>query len=174
MDIPRPRIVILCDGTWCGRESGTRTNIYLLTQILGLNLDDPNTTTPQTRSSNPLTPPDQQIHIRYNHGVGLGSTFLDYLSNGITALDLAQEVQSIYRYIVDRYTPRHEIWLFGISRGAHTVRCVAGLINNCGILRRKNLDCDDQGDDNEDTSLLTREAYRLYHSTNPLHNPHSA
>jgi len=218
--VPRPRIVIFCDGTWCGREFGTRTNIYLLTQILGLNLDDPNTLAPRIKtrirsSPNQFTSflssspsgqeqerdrdqdeedqeQDQKVHIRYNHGVGLGSGFLDYLTNGITALDLAREVVEVYRFIVERYTPRHEIWMFGISRGAYTVRCVAGLIKNCGILRRRrrrshrrsSTGGPDEGgeeeeeeegeEEDEDVTLLAREAYRLYRSTNPLHDPHSS
>ncbi|KAF9079274.1 hypothetical protein BGX23_004545, partial [Mortierella sp. AD031] len=32
----------------------------------------------------------------------------------------------------------HEIWMFGFSRGAYTMRCVAGMINNCGILKQTN------------------------------------
>lgn len=41
-----------------------------------------------------------------------------------------------YRYIVQNYSPGDEIYLFGFSRGAYTVRCLCGLINNCGILKR--------------------------------------
>jgi uncharacterized protein (DUF2235 family) len=35
------------------------------------------------------------------------------------------------------FTIGDEIWLFGFSRGAYTVRSVAGLIRNCGVLRRE-------------------------------------
>ncbi|KAK5657619.1 hypothetical protein OQA88_2691 [Cercophora sp. LCS_1] len=163
---PRPRIVLLCDGTWCGRETGTRTNIYHLAQLFGVDIDDPNSTAAQCRRPNPLAPPDRQIHVRYRNGVGLGSSFIDYLFNGVTAQDLADEVTSAYRYIVERYTPGHEIWLFGISRGAYTVRCVAGMINNCGIIRRHDLD-------DGETDLLCREAYRMYRSKDALHAPKS-
>lgn len=38
-------------------------------------------------------------------------------------------------FIVDHYTPGSRIWLFGLSRGAYTVRAVAGMINNCGIIK---------------------------------------
>lgn len=31
---------------------------------------------------------------------------------------------------------KSRIWLFGLSRGAYTVRAVAGMINNCGIIKR--------------------------------------
>lgn len=30
----------------------------------------------------------------------------------------------------------NRVLMFGLSRGAYTVRAVAGMINNCGILKR--------------------------------------
>jgi uncharacterized protein (DUF2235 family) len=34
------------------------------------------------------------------------------------------------------YAPGDQLYLFGFSRGAYTVRSLAGLIRNSGILRR--------------------------------------
>ncbi|HEB53392.1 MAG TPA: DUF2235 domain-containing protein, partial [bacterium] len=34
------------------------------------------------------------------------------------------------------YAPGDELYLFGFSRGAYTVRSLCGMINNCGILKR--------------------------------------
>ncbi|RZK47724.1 MAG: DUF2235 domain-containing protein, partial [Hymenobacter sp.] len=34
------------------------------------------------------------------------------------------------------YTPGDELFLFGFSRGAYTVRSLAGMIHHCGIIRR--------------------------------------
>ncbi len=42
-----------------------------------------------------------------------------------------------YRYIVQNYSPGDELYLFGFSRGAYTIRCLCGLINNCGIIKRQ-------------------------------------
>ncbi|KAH9203721.1 hypothetical protein DL95DRAFT_399083 [Leptodontidium sp. 2 PMI_412] len=108
----------------------------------------------------------------YIHGVGLGSTFLDYIFNGITAQDIASQCISAYKFIVLNYTyPDHEIWMFGLSRGAYTVRCVAGMINNCGIVKPvKNSD----GNTNDlETDLLCNEVYRIYRSPYPINKPHS-
>lgn len=63
---PRP-LIILCDGTWAGREANTKTNIYLLAKIVGINMDNPTV---------------KDVHVLgdlawYIHGVGLGSTFLE-------------------------------------------------------------------------------------------------
>ena len=41
-----------------------------------------------------------------------------------------------YRYIVQNYAPGDELFLFGFSRGAYTIRSLCGLINNCGIVQR--------------------------------------
>lgn len=62
-------LILLCDGTWCGRETSTRTNILELGNLVGI----------------PIDPNDTDEHIipgraRYIHGVGLGSTFLEYVS----------------------------------------------------------------------------------------------
>lgn len=60
-------LIILADGSWCGREADTRSNIYLLAKMVGIGIDDVN---------------DTDIHrlgnkAWYIHGVGLGSTFLE-------------------------------------------------------------------------------------------------
>lgn len=61
--------------------------------------------------------------------------------------------------------------MFGLSRGAYMVRCIAGMINNCGIIKPvTNLD----GTVNiEETQLLCQQVYRLYRSKDPINAPHS-
>ncbi|KAN0120370.1 Uncharacterized alpha/beta hydrolase domain (DUF2235) domain containing protein [Hyaloscypha variabilis] len=103
---------------------------------------------------------------RYIHGVRLGSTFLDYIFNGITAQDMAEQCISAYRYIVDTYVDReYKIWMFGLSRGAYTVRCVAGMINNCGIVNRRNLT-------EKELNLLCCGVYEIYRSAYEVDKPH--
>ncbi|CAG9945952.1 unnamed protein product [Clonostachys rosea f. rosea IK726] len=152
------RIIVLSDGTWCGRETGTRSNIYELAELMGLEINNPN-----TEDQHILRTPT--LIARYHHGVGLNSTFLDYLFNGITAQDLAAECISTYKFLVENYTPDYEIWMFGLSRGSYTVRCVAGMINNCGIIRK----CRTAGE----TDLLCKEVYRIYRSRYAINSPHS-
>jgi len=159
-----PPIIILCDGTWCGRETGTQTNIYRLAELFGINFSSSDVTDAQVTTPGPPVQPN--VHARYRHGVGVGSTFLDYLFNGVTAQSLGDEVRSAYRFIVDRYQPGSEIWLFGLSRGAYTVRCVAGMINNCGILRRGT-------HTDQDLKNLCCEAYQMYRSKHESNLPHS-
>ncbi|KAI7765179.1 hypothetical protein LZL87_013881 [Fusarium oxysporum] len=162
-----PRIVVLCDGTWCGRETNTKTNIYRLAQLFQVPIDNPNSTDTYFRQVNSADPANRQIAARYRHGVGLGAGFLDYLFDGATASDLKEEVISAYQFIVDHYTPDHEIWMFGLSRGAYTVRSVAGLINNYGIINRWRLKLND-----DETHQICQDVYVLYKSRDRNNKPH--
>lgn len=65
--MPKP-LILLCDGTWCGREADTKSNIYKLAEMVGVNFDDDATL---HRSSD---------RVFYIEGVGLGSSFLEYVS----------------------------------------------------------------------------------------------
>lgn len=61
--------------------------------------------------------------------------------------------------------------MFGFSRGAFLARSVGGMINNCGIVRPV---MNNDGTINQaQTYLLCRQVYRIYHSDDPIHDPHS-
>ena len=49
---------------------------------------------------------------------------------------LQQNVEDAYRYLMDHYEDRDRIFLFGFSRGAYTVRALAGMLHECGLLRK--------------------------------------
>jgi len=46
-------------------------------------------------------------------------------------------VMSLYSYVMQLYEPGDRIFLFGFSRGAFTVRALAGMLHVCGLLRRE-------------------------------------
>jgi uncharacterized protein (DUF2235 family) len=73
--------------------------------------------------------PDSQLlrHLRIPGELAFGS-------GAIT------NIRQLYLALVDRYEPGDEIHLFGFSRGAFTVRALAGLIYRCGVLQRKAAD----------------------------------
>lgn len=137
------RLIVFCDGTWCGPETDTKTNIQILAEMVGINV-----------SSGVLEINDRQRNLKakYFDGIGLGSTFLAYLFNGSTANDISIMCVETYRWIAQNFKEGSEVWMFGLSRGAYTVRCVSGMINNCGIIKdpwKENM-CD--------------EVYRIYSS----------
>lgn len=116
--------------------------------------------------------PEQAVPLEYENaqrgikacyfpGSGLGGTFLEYLFNGATGSDMGKDCIRTYTYIVKNFSEDYEIWMFGLSRGSYTVRCVAGMINNCGILKRRTA----SGVlDEEEIDELCEEVYQIYRS----------
>lgn len=114
------RIVICADGTWnrpeVNPEEDFPTNVLRLARAIQPKGDDGK---------------DQQVF--YDWGIG---SYYDKVGGGITGKGLHKNIMDNYRYIVQNYSPGDEIYLFGFSRGAYTVRCLCGMINNVGILKR--------------------------------------
>lgn len=53
---------------------------------------------------------------------------------------LEENVEQLYKYLAKYYVEGDHIYLFGFSRGAFTVRVLAGLLDRCGLLPRDKLD----------------------------------
>lgn len=119
----KKRIVICADGTWENRPSGSRgasaaSNVWLWYQLV------------EPEAS------DGVAQLAYYHpGVGTGN-WLDHLWGGMTGQGLDRNIVECYRFIVDHYVPGDALYLFGFSRGAYTVRSLAGLIRSAGIIAR--------------------------------------
>lgn len=54
----------------------------------------------------------------------------------VTGYGLDDNVMDAYRFLIDHHQKGDEIYLFGFSRGAYTVRVLAGMINLVGILSK--------------------------------------
>ena len=52
-----------------------------------------------------------------------------------TGYGLQKNVEDAYRFLAERYEEGDHVYLFGFSRGAFTVRSLAGMIFKCGLLR---------------------------------------
>jgi len=117
------RIVICADGTWNAPQQAARggpapTNVSLLWRMVN----------DRTASNLP--------QLAYYHpGVGTGGLF-DRVVGGINGWGLRRNILECYRFLVEQYRPGDYLYLFGFSRGAYTVRSLAGLIRNSGIIRR--------------------------------------
>jgi hypothetical protein len=57
------------------------------------------------------------------------------LLGGAFGLGISKNICDCYSFLVNNYAVGDEIFLFGFSRGAYTVRSLAGFIRNCGLLR---------------------------------------
>lgn len=125
-------ILIYSDGT--GQEGGLRpdqnlTNIYKLYRA--------------TRSgSDSIINPTEQIAF-YDAGLGTepdeGSIYIKLIQfirktiSSAIGLGINRNIADCYEAILKHYEPGDRIFLFGFSRGAYTVRCVANLLILCGI-----------------------------------------
>lgn len=70
--------------------------------------------------------------VFYDWGIG---SYHDKLTGGGLGDGLEKNVMDGYRFLVHNYEPGDQIFLFGFSRGAYTVRSLCGLVNNCSILK---------------------------------------
>jgi hypothetical protein len=144
------RVVVLVDGTWCGPETNTKSNIHEIAKLVGINPTETDTTYTSTN-----------VYAKYFPGVGLGGDFMSYLWDGALATHIEKDCTEVYNFIVQNYVAGSEIWMFGLSRGAYIVRSVAGMINNCGVVR-----------DKQDGTLI-KQIYSLYRSPYPVNEPDS-
>ncbi|MCJ1378005.1 hypothetical protein MMC17_001101 [Xylographa soralifera] len=121
----KKRIIICCDGTWQSSAHGTQnipSNAAKMSHCLSNYFTDKN---------GELCP---QI-IYYDSGIGTGMSVVQSKWYGLTGEGLDENVCEAYNFLVGNYNPGDEIFFFGFSRGAYTVRAAAGLVCNVGICK---------------------------------------
>jgi len=120
------RIIICSDGTWNkpgNTDNGfvVRTNVQKIFEVIAKSDGD-------------------IIQIKhYDNGVGVIGNTIKRMVNGALGAGLDDNIINAYKFIVWNYEPGDEIYLFGFSRGAYTVRSLAGMIRKCGILKNQDL-----------------------------------
>lgn len=117
------RIVICADGTWNVRDhldktTGTRR---------------PTNVTKVARAVLPRADLDQVVF--YHEGVGTGRG-LDRFTGGAFGDGIESNIRELYRSIAYNYVDGDELFFFGFSRGAFTVRALVGFMNAVGILQK--------------------------------------
>lgn len=118
-------IVVCCDGT-NGQFRARNTNVVRLYSLLVHDRDqvafyDPGLGT--------MSPPGALTRISQVTTRVLGLAF---------GYGLADRIGEAYQQIMDAYQDGDRIFLFGFSRGAYTVRALAGMIHMFGIVRPGN------------------------------------
>ena len=109
------KIVLFSDGTGNSSSSAQKTNVWRTYQALD------------------RRPGSGQLAF-YDNGVGT-SSFRPLAILGLAfGIGLARNVKQIYRFVCQTYREGDEIYGFGFSRGAFTMRVVAALICNQGII----------------------------------------
>ncbi|WP_169568170.1 DUF2235 domain-containing protein [Sneathiella limimaris] len=132
------RIVVFADGTWNSPEEEGVTNVLMM-----------------ARSVKPVADDGSKQVVFYDWGVG---TDRKKLMGGVSGEGIDKNIQDCYRFIVHNYDPGDELFFFGFSRGAYTVRSLTGFIRNCGLLKREH-------------AIRIPEAYALYRKRTKSSHP---
>lgn len=136
------RVVFCADGTWnrpgtddAADQPSYPTNVFkLFTNLDGaddaadiLEADE------QERLAKDPTGATSQV-AKYLHGVGDSDNLLVKLLGGTIGAGIIARIVRGYTFVSRSYTPGAQIFLIGFSRGAYTVRALAGLIQAKGLL----------------------------------------
>jgi uncharacterized protein (DUF2235 family) len=114
-------IVLCSDGTGNTAIKGRGTNVFKLFEAVDV-----------------VSHKDSAQHIPqiafYDDGVGTEGFTLLKLLGGMAGWGLSRNVKELYTALARVYEPGDKLFLFGFSRGAFTVRTLAGMIARCGIV----------------------------------------
>jgi uncharacterized protein (DUF2235 family) len=132
-------IVLCSDGTGNSTIKNRGTNVYKLYEAVDI----------EPSPGNP-----RQIAF-YDDGVGTGSLRFVRAFGGAFGFGFARNLRDLYQSLARVYRPGDSIYLFGFSRGAYTVRGLAGLITTCGIVPGSDLS-------ERELRRAVNAAYRIY------------
>jgi uncharacterized protein (DUF2235 family) len=116
------RLIVCSDATWQNLATEYPNNVLKMAQGIS-QVDDDGVA--------------QIIH--YVEGIGSSSDFINKQGSGLFGWGLDGAIQNAYIFLCLNYEPGDAIYLFGFSRGAYTVRSLAGLIYNVGLLNRQHI-----------------------------------
>jgi uncharacterized protein (DUF2235 family) len=129
------RVVVLSDGTGNAAASIWRTNVWRMFESLVLNA------------------PERQVAF-YDDGVGTSRLKPLAWFGGMFGYGLKRNVIECYKFICRNYKPGDDIFLFGFSRGAFTIRVLEDWILSQGLVA--------YGNNEASLSRLVIASYRTY------------
>ncbi|MDJ0578980.1 DUF2235 domain-containing protein [Crocosphaera sp.] len=137
------RLIVCCDGTWQDLSKGYPTNVVKIAQAIKP-IDDVENI-PQIVYYDEGIGAKQINNIESNaidtwmQAAGKAIDLPIQFLGGAFGLGIDYKILDAYHFLCLNYQPEDEIYLFGFSRGAYTVRSLAGLIYNSGLLKRENI-----------------------------------
>ncbi len=143
-------IVLCSDGTGNRGGKGNETNVWRIYNAVDI------------RCTNP-----EQVAY-YDDGVGTQDfKYLKALS-GATGLGFSRNVRQMYKFLIHAYDPEknNQIYLFGFSRGAFTVRAFAAFALSCGLMDPADYDTDAELD--RKIKELVRDYHRWWRKNSKL------
>lgn len=135
-------IILLSDGTGNGAAKRNQTNVWRLYSALNLHRPD-------------------QIAC-YDDGVGSQEFKPLKLLGGAFGWGLKRNVLDLYKFLCRNFENEDKIYLFGFSRGAFTVRVLAGMIDRCGLYTNYSNESDLHQTAKENFTAYRSEFYRGY------------
>jgi uncharacterized protein (DUF2235 family) len=116
MPKPEPKnIIVLSDGTGNSAAKFNKTNVWRTYEALD------------------LSDPKRQIAY-YDDGVGNSSFKPLALLGGALGIGLSRNVRELYAFLCRNYEEGDRIYGFGFSRGAFTIRTLAGFVTKFGLI----------------------------------------
>lgn len=115
------RLIVCCDGTWESLDNDWPTNVQRIAQFV----------LPSDKNGIAQT-------LYYDPGIGMKNP-VDRIAGGAFGHGLNLQIEDAYSFLSMNFEAGDEIYLFGFSRGAYSVRSLAGLIRCCGIVKRHKL-----------------------------------
>lgn len=147
-------IVFCADGTWNGPgepdddpKDACPTNVFkLYVSLAGRDVLDAATYRSANEQERRLVEPDGTVAqvAKYLHGVGDSDNFLVKLLGGTLGAGVIARIVRGYTFVSRSYEPGDRIVLVGFSRGAYTVRALAGMIAAQGLLDASANDLEDR------------------------------
>jgi len=131
------KIIVLSDGTGNAAGKLFRTNVWRIYQALDLS-------------------DDEQIAF-YDDGVGTSSFKPLAILGGVFGWGLKRNILDLYTFLCLNYRPGDEIYGFGFSRGAFTIRVLAKFVLSQGLVADYSSE--------EDLWRKARSLYRRFRST---------
>jgi len=129
------RLILCCDGTWMDSDDGFEKPT-LIPYVPTGTLQVPSNVTRITRALKKFGHDGKPQIIYYHSGVGTGSSTLDTITGGFLGTGISENIREVYSFIAANYMPGDEIIMIGFSRGAFTVRSIATIIRDIGLLNR--------------------------------------
>ncbi len=122
----KKRIIICADGTWNTPDQTDRRE----------EVRKPSNVVKLARAVLPQASDGANQVVFYDMGVGTDEGISNKILGGALGKGLTKNILDCYQFIVHNYNPGDDIFLFGFSRGAYTVRSLAGFIGRCGLLTK--------------------------------------
>lgn len=111
-------LIVCCDGTWNTADQEDH-GVPVPTNV--------------AKVYNAVVKDETQLAY-YHPGVGTDGHLIDKVLGGSTGEGLDRNIKSAYQWLASHWKQDDNIFLFGFSRGAYTVRSLCGLIAHGGLL----------------------------------------